>query len=244
MLDAELSSLIGVLLQKPPQDPYKTPLILSGFFAGLGASCPVREGDSGSKGRGVFATRAISCGEICTMYPCDYLKLSAPGSPGSDLVCLRVGATAADAARVDGYAQFLRRSEDGKVFEVCGDPARPFRPGASGHLINDPHPDVGKICRLPGDSASYGRGLLEYMVRTQGLSNCFLKPHASGQCVMVVATRDISSGEELLAPYGYEYWIDVPDAGPWLEEFMASPRPAGAQHAMLQIMSRYLSVAG
>jgi len=40
---------------------------------------PVREGPAGLKGRGVFATRAMRRGDVCTAYPCDMLSVTDGG---------------------------------------------------------------------------------------------------------------------------------------------------------------------
>ena len=54
--------------------------------------------------RGVFATRAMRRGEVCTAYPCDMLKVTDEG--GSRLMGLSVGE--GDAVRLARYAQFLQ----------------------------------------------------------------------------------------------------------------------------------------
>ena len=109
---------------------------------------------------------------------------------------------------------------DGYERAEYGDPSLPFRAGACGHLINDPYPDARTIQKADGCcSEAYGRAMIEYMSSVTGRSNCVMKPHRGGLCVLVVATRDIADGEELLAPYGYEYWNDAADPGRMLAEF-------------------------
>ena len=41
----------------------------------------VREGNAGGRGRGLFATRRVSKGDVLTMYPCDLMRVT--GADGS-----------------------------------------------------------------------------------------------------------------------------------------------------------------
>ncbi len=191
-------------------------------LSGLLGASPVREGPAGLMGRGVFATRAVRRGEVCTAYPCDMLNVT-DGGGARMLGLTRVDGSApageGDVSRLMKYAQFLRRDESG-VWELIGDPSRPFRAGACGHLINDPHPDARTIQKATdGRSDVYGREMIQYMTSVTRRANCVMKPHRSGLCVLVVAARDIADGEELLAPYGYEYWSDAADPERMLAEF-------------------------
>ena len=61
-------------------------------------------------------------------------------------------------------------------------------------------------------------------------------------CVLVVATRDIADGEELLAPYGYEYWSDAADPARMLTEFYQT-RTAEQAKAMRAVMVPYLALS-
>ncbi len=83
-------------------------------------AAPVREGPAGLKGRGVFATRAMRRGEVCTAYPCDMLKVTDEG--GAWLMGLSVGE--GDAVRLARYAQFLQRNVPllGQLERECGIP--------------------------------------------------------------------------------------------------------------------------
>ena len=89
-------------------------------------------------------------------------------------------------------------------------------------MINDPHPHPAAI-GMPKDSRAFGRGMLQYFLRVTDARNCVLVPR-QGVCVLVVATRDIAVGDELLAPYGYEYWCNAGDSDRLAKEYMAALR--------------------
>ena len=206
---------------------------------------PLREGDAGAKGRGVFAMRAMKRGEVCTIYPCHFFKVT--DADGTRLMgdgekpptCLL---DAEFANRLLKYSHFLQRERNGQVWELCGDPSRPFQAGACGHLINDPHPDVTKIKRSKdGCSKTFGHAMLEYILHMTMHANCVMKPHGSGLCVLVVAARDIEEGEELLAPYGYEYWSEAPDPVRMHAEFVRT-RTAKQGMAIAALMAPFLAL--
>ncbi len=215
-------------------------------LSGLLGASPVREGPAGLKGRGVFATRAVRRGEVCTAYPCDMLNVTDGGGArmmGLTKVDGSAPAGEGDVSRLLKYAQFLRRDESGRMWELIGDPSRPFRAGACGHLINDPHPDARTIQKATdGCSEAYGREMIKYLSSVTGRANCVMKPHRSGMCVLVVAARDIADGEELLAPYGYGNWSDAADPERMLAEFTRT-RTAKQAKAMRAVMAPYVALS-
>ncbi len=60
-------------------------------------------------------------------------------------------------------------------------------------------------------------------------------------CVLVVATRDIADREELLAPYGYEYWSDPADPERMMAEF-SQTRNAEQAKALRALMVPYVAL--
>ena len=243
-----MSTMVAQSAPKSPEMTAKASAAtrMTDVLSELLKAAPVREGPAGHKGRGVFATRAMRRGEVCTAYPCDMLKATDEG--GALLLALSSGGASGssaplgegDKSRMAKYAQFLQREKSGRVWELCGDPSRPFRAGACGHLINDPHPDVTTIQRAT-DSEVYGRAMIEYVSSVTGRANCVMKPHRSGLCVLVVATRDIEDGEELLAPYGYEYWSGAADPRRMVEELYRT-RTAEQMKAMAPVMVPYVAL--
>jgi hypothetical protein len=208
-------------------------------------AAPVREGPAGLKGRGVFATRTMRRGDVCTAYPCDAVRATDEG--GVHLLRLSSSAPVEEGdqikVRLTKYAQFLDRDKSGRVWEVYGDPSLPFRAGACGHLINDPHPDattIKKANAVGGSSEEYGQAMMEYMSSVASRTNCVMQPHRSGLGVLVVATRDIADGEELLTPYGYEYWSDATDPERMLVEL--SQKTGKQAKAMRAVMAQYVAL--
>ena len=225
LLDVQTVMVMQAVSLKKSETPptVSAATIIADALSGVLEASPVREGPAGLKGRGVFVTRAVRRGEVCTAYPCDMLRATDDGSAWLLGLTRPDGSAPAgegDVGRLTRYAQFLQREKSGRMWELIGDPSRPFRAGACGHLINDPYPDARTIQKADGCcSEAYGRAMIEYMSSVTGRSNCVMKPHRGGLCVLVVATRDIADGEELLAPYGYEYWNDAADPGRMLAEF-------------------------
>ena len=179
---------VAAMLKK---DDRGFPFRLAGMLKGLKGNAGVREGDAGERGRGIFATRRLKKGDVATTYPCDMMRMTRPdgsrgivGDVGDEVEYKRRG--------LDRYLQLLRRDDDGTMYELCGDPSRPFEAGACGHLVNDPHPDPMKI-ETPTSVAAYGKGMIEYVLRAQGAANCAQRPYR-GVCVLVEATRDIEVG--------------------------------------------------
>jgi hypothetical protein len=83
--------------------------------------------------------------------------------------------------------------------------------------------------------------MMEYVASVAGRSNCVMKPHRGGLCVLVVATRDIADGEELLASYGYEYWSDAADPEKMLVEFRQT-RTAEQDKALRALMGPFVAL--
>lgn len=213
-------------------------------FGGMrGVSFPARLGDAGAKGRGVFATRPVKKGQVVTLYPCHMLCTRTDATWGQPMIIATRALSTGEAESLCDYGQFLSRTADGKVYQLIGDPSHPFEPHGCGHMINDPHPAAETICTRPGSPEELWRAFLEYELRIKGAMNCVLEPF-EGLGVLCVATRDIAEGEEVLAPYGYEYWckLEGPQMMDW---FMAHSvklrreRP-GEYQAACKILRRFI----
>ena len=152
-----------------------------------GLPFPVRLGDAGARGRGVFATRGVKRGQVLTLYPCHMLRVRAPPDFRPEFIATRPVAEE-EAAALQTHCQFIGEDMDGRLFEVVGDPTHEFEPHACGHLINDP------------------RTVDDHEAAAAGAANCEFDSFV-GMGVLCVATRDIDEGEELLAPYGYACWF-------------------------------------
>jgi len=167
---------------------------------------PARVGDTGTRGRGVFATRPVKKGQVITLYPCHMMRVRVPGSQPKFLSYRPLDV--AEATSLTDYGQYLYEAVDGKVYEAIGDPAHEFEAHACGHMINDPHPAVESICASPSSPEDVWKSILEYELRVAGPANCDLETF-EGIATLCVATRDIAEGEEVVAPYGFPYWCKM-----------------------------------
>jgi hypothetical protein len=171
-----------------------------------GEPFPVRVGDAGVKGRGVFTTRPAKEGQVLTLYPCHMLLVRAPGHQPKFVSSRPL--TVTESASLTDYGHRLCEAADGTAYEAIGDPAHEFEAHACGHMINDPHPAVHTINACPSSPEDAWKSVLDYEQRVAGPANCDLEPFG-GICTLCVATRDIAEGEEVLAPYGLPYWCKL-----------------------------------
>lgn len=177
---------------------------------------PVRVGDAGVKGRGVFTTRPVKKGQVLTLYPCHMMRVRAPGSQPKFMSSRPIDK--AEAESLSDYGQYLYDTDDGKLYEAIGDPAHEFEAHACGHMINDPHPAVHTINASPSSPEDVWRSILEYELRVAGPANCDLETF-EGIGTLCVATRDIAEGKEVSAPYGFAYWCKL-EAAQIMEMFL------------------------
>ena len=166
--------------------------------------CEARE--SPQHGRGLFATRDIGEGELCTLYPGDALLLwpdddPANRTPNCELNAL-FGSHVSEAEQA-GADLFLRKADArsyelpaSKTLSVVGDPARDDDPAYLGHFAND------------GASVGAGDGAARdaYEAASAAAANA---AHVTleGAHFATVATRAISAGDEILVSYGEGYWL-------------------------------------
>lgn len=173
---------------------------------------PVCVGQAAPHGRGVFTTRAVRAGELLTLYACDAVSMDAGYGDGRMLTWeVGKGVMAADLVAAMSYAAPMRGPPSAPTSQwmVHGDPARPVRAWACGHMANDAHPDVLRMNLRPATSAELHHGHLAYMLRTKDRANAAHVTLVPGCALGTVATRDIAAGQEVLVCYGYEYWLEL-----------------------------------
>ena len=187
-------------------------------------------------GRGVFATRDIAAGELVTLYPCDALIIARTSSPSSVLF-----GSAIPAADRDPSSCFLSaptafdyqlRVPCSASYSIVGDPGRCADPRYIGHMINDA--EGGEEGEGSGTFESNAESMMiECVEEGQGSARgggggggggggesndregavedeeMLLRGIAYG----VVATRDITAGEEVFMRYGRKYWTSRGDDG-------------------------------
>lgn len=180
--------------------------VINEAFANYTDMFPVRVGDTmDGRGRGVFTTRRVAKGDVLTLHGCDAI-VTMYVNKGRNLVTGSDWLPSADAqAR---YSRYLGRSQSGDTLLAVGDPEREPEAHNCGHLINDPHPDARAICVRPDSQRAMWKAVLDYEAAVAPRTNCAFR--GKGAVVACVASRDIEEGEEVLAPYGYEFWCKLP----------------------------------
>ena len=129
-------------------------------------------------GVGVFATEKIARGEALTRYFTDRVYKNGDPSP-----------------EWENWRDYGMRTACGGVF--VGDP-RVRDVESCGHLINEAY--MPKISGPWDDFDTMLDTVIDYIRTTEKKRNVNLKP-------VVTAKRDIEPGEELLAAYGFNYWL-------------------------------------
>ncbi len=162
---------------------------------------PVRVGDAGRRGRGLFATEDIAKDQVVTLYPCHVLEDQAKQPPFRMLDQADGDAVLADTRGTYGMA--LRGT---RTVYIHGNPAKTTFNWACGHMANDPYPDIDSLETAPRTPRSAGRAFMKYLLHVDRTSNSVLETLAPDYVGGIVAVKDIAVGEEILAPYGYDYW--------------------------------------
>ena len=155
---------------------------------------PVEARESPFHGKGVFVTKDVECGQLLTLYPPDAFVFSRPCGVGGE--CLQVSPDIdcdreeANAAR-RSYTITLGTS-GGVLVGIVGLPRLCSDPAYLAHLANDPVGDA--------------RSEKEYYARVAKRGNAYLAGFQCGLCIALFAGKRIRAGEEVLAPYTYDYW--------------------------------------
>lgn len=160
--------------------------------------CYVSESGIPNAGRGVFAKRHISAGELITIFPGDGLCIQTPRE--EEDIWLK--------ARGQSEESVLELQHRGKDYAlevdwppgdlyVIGDPDLADDPAYLGHILND-----GSTCLREADKSMY---------KCQSKARLNADQVVLDGChVAFTATRDITKGEELFFSYGAGYWLHRP----------------------------------
>ncbi len=154
-------------------------------------------------GRGVFATRSISKGQVITLYPCDVSLAIDNDAKSNEHAYDRNLSTDQIHELLNGdYRQTLQ----GNTLILAGDPQLTDDPWFIGHLIND-------SCKIDPTTAS-DKVLdvaLVYSICSLAKSNAFYyevySEHDDLYALAIVAMRDIAEGEEVLCSYNHQFWL-------------------------------------
>ena len=174
--------------------------------------------DSPIHGQGVFAKTDINKDLVVCIYPCDGVieknklfstslkSLPTHFNPHSYKFALR--------SRHSGGAEWAAGKQGGKSVskrvneviddQICiyGDPSI-RNDYCLGHLINDSYKDVAEL-----KNKDIGKMVLKYMIKAGHYKNCAFV--VTRYYIYVKTTTAIAKGEELMAPYGFPYWFDLP----------------------------------
>jgi hypothetical protein len=162
---------------------------------------PVELKKSKIHGNGLFVTRKVPKGEVLTMYPCHMMAFKPKnGNP----VKLFFKNYEQKNFTMD-YAQMLKSTHDDNVY-VVGDPTIPFVRSTSAHFINDPYPYTQNLKTLSKDAnlETLGKAYIDYELRVQSMANSAI--YHTDTYAYAKAIKNIEEGEEILAPYDFDYW--------------------------------------
>lgn len=151
-------------------------------------------------GKGVFATRDISVGEIITFYPGDYLRIIPSGK--REGFCkkgyihgLHVPQhmsydklNSKDKIKLEMYLYVIDRQ-----IGIMGSPSMINNPAYLGHMCND-----GATSHRKSDLSTY---IKITSIKMNGITQLLKGSHLA-----IVACRPITKGDEILISYGPMYW--------------------------------------
>lgn len=155
-------------------------------------------------GLGVFAKKNISKQDIITFYPAHYVIVPDGVNENGNII---VRAKLSEAVISRGYTFDIKfydsySTKINSYYSIAGDPRIHNRGGFIGHMCND-----GGMYHLTekNDEAKH-----EYNTMKENICNAdiVVKPYINELAAAIIASRDIKSGEEILVPYGYKYWIE------------------------------------
>lgn len=156
---------------------------------------------STTHGRGVFAKQDIKQGEIITLYPADIIVQYPLGrSNNKSMATARVSNRMPESIHTEEKAvkeylqQWQYKFEIDKNYSIVGHPDHTDNPTYLGHMINDRFScDFNKITPAMYIQLSLAKANAQFQ-------------SIDGVCIVAVATKDISSGEEVYVSYGPSFW--------------------------------------
>jgi len=181
----------------------------SGAHPHMNDVCPVRIGDCGAKGRGVFATRDVKEGDVLTYYPCHIVRTSSP----------IIGMSSKDPSYAGGTWCSVSDCDHSRVGELVssgeytysttdesfiGLPEKTDDPWFLGHMLND------SVCITSKTRGSILQQGTAYERVAVAKNNAAFEQHLRGgnlHSVSIVASRDIKCGDEVSVTYGSLYWL-------------------------------------
>jgi hypothetical protein len=159
--------------------------------------CPVDIKES-KYGRGLFANRNISEGEIVCIYPCHTVVFETGEDKGIS-VSLKEEENKADLS-------YAYRMENDVI--LYGNPDIYVNTWFSGHLTNDLCYNSYDIKENP-DDLEVGNFICKYNINMVSKANVKFDTliHRHYKWTFLTAVKDIKKGDELSLPYRYNYWL-------------------------------------
>lgn len=154
-------------------------------------------------GLGAFTKRHLPAFTIGSLYPVHALGIGTSGNCTDDDAAYFAGLEAPSAYRLMLLHHSLHAWAPGMWCDA--NPTRPHAAGWLAHLAND-----AAVCRAATEAS-----LLAYYAQSQRDCNSMLVPF--GEVVPLMAlctTRDVAAGEELLIPYGHNFWLEYFQGAP------------------------------
>tara|TARA_B100001113_G_scaffold75682_1_gene59082 strand:+ start:115 stop:921 length:807 start_codon:yes stop_codon:yes gene_type:complete len=166
---------------------------------------------SSKHGFGVFAKAKISKGVCVTLYPCHACRLNPTGiAPGNEKNIPQMFLHSVDETPqpwLGSLEEFEAEFSDygyevDDYLQIYGDKNERGSTEYLGHMIND-------VCKpVPLEKRCYKSDGIYVELSKLG-RNCkfsLLPNYSETTLVAILATREIEAGEELLIPYGLQYW--------------------------------------
>ena len=156
-------------------------------------------------GIGLYARAPLANNSIVSFYP-----VHALGGGGKDGICLMDSSKEENSAYfgVEGSAPYRvtlshREMREGPLSAndvwIDANPLLPDKPGWLAHRAND-----AAVCESGAEDA-----ILSYYATCRERTNAYMVPFGDAMPLMCLwTTRPIEAGEEILWPYGHDYWID------------------------------------
>lgn len=162
--------------------------------------------------RTAIATCQISEGEVITFYPGDVVNYWPKGMGVMPVVNSFASQVSKEEKESQEGQDKLLRSLRGYMvavnnhYSILGHPGLVDNPAYLGHLCNDP----AKILQITSQE-EYDK----YIADSEGRANA--RYASIYDChIAIVATKSIEEGEEVLVPYGGDYWkANSPEQWPW-----------------------------
>jgi hypothetical protein len=151
-------------------------------------------------GNGLFASTKINKGDIITLYPPHYIGYYKEGSyAGCKVGLLESDIVMQNKLKFDDTIWKYKMNIN-KKYAIYGDPRIIDCPAFLGHMINDG-------ARGHSTKENYNHKDREIYNKITPFVNNSYYQFIENTYVVIIAYRNIEKDEEILMPYGYDYWI-------------------------------------